>query len=358
MTTGKRQLVLASSRTDAQAWAEITAGQRPRLDYLAIADALGADVLDTRVSDGIPRWRRQVERALASDLTQADLAWGRRGAVSAWLSTSEKVGLPLALHGRSQVPHVLIAHNLRSARKRLLHRLTGVLRTGFQAIVCLSRSQEAFLRDVVNLPAARVHRLYDNVDTAFWRPEAGEAPDGDYVLAVGRENRDYGTALSAARKLGLPLTIVGSSLWSSRALGLDPSDLPANVTVRQEFLSYTDLRALYAGARLVVVPLHACDYAAGVNGALEAMAMGKASVVSGTEGLAEYVRDGETNRVVPPGDAAALADAIGALWDDAPARRAMGAAGRARVERGMSLDGYAAQVAEIVRDVMEEEKRS
>ncbi len=295
---------------------------------------------------------------LASDFAQADAAWRRRGLVGAWLSTSEKVGLPLALRGTAEVPHVLIAHNLRSARKKLLHRLTGVLRTGFRAVVCLSQSQETFLRDVVNLPAERVYRLYHNVDTEFWRPGPGDSAEGEYLLAVGRENRDYRTAVEAARKLGLPLTIVAGSLWSSRGLGMASSDVPVNVTVRQGFVSYTDLRALYAGARLVVVPLNACDYAAGSTGALEAMAMGKASVVTGTEGLAEYVRDGETNRVVPPGDAPAMADAVRALWDDAPSRRALGAAGRARVEQEMSLDGYAARLARIVRAVIEEEKRS
>lgn len=348
----RRPLVLASSRVTADALAEIAAGRRPRLDFLAVADALDADVLDTRGNDRLPPWRRQLESKLATDWGQAQTAHNRRGLYSAWLSTSEKAGLPLAFQN-ADTPHVLIAHNLTSARKRGLHRMTNVLRR-FDAVICLSATQEAYLRDEAGLDAGRVHRVWDNVDEQFFRPGAGDSAQGEYLLAVGRENRDYATLVDAARRLGLPLTIVASSLWSRRGVGLDPDALPPNVTLRRDFVSYQELRTLYENARLVVVPLGPCDYAAGVNGVLEAMAMGKASLVTQTRGLSEYVQAGTTSRLVPPGDAAALAGAIQALWADEAARRALGARGRARIEREMGMDAYAARIASIVRHVLKE----
>lgn len=353
--SARRPLVLASSRVAPDALAEIAAGSRPRLDFLAVAALLGADVLDTHGSDRLPPWQRRWETALATDWGQARTAHRRRGLYSAWLSTSEKVGLPLAFQD-ADIPHVLIAHNLTSARKRQLQRLTGVLKR-FGAIVCLSETQEAYLRNDVGLPAERVHRVRDNVDQEFFRP-GSEPAQGDYLLAVGRENRDYATLAEAARRLGLPLTLVASSLWSRRGVGLDPDALPPNVTVRQDFVSYGELRTLYENARLVVVPLDPCDYAAGVNGVLEAMAMGKASVVTQTRGLEEYVQDGLTSRLVPPGDVEALVGAIESLWLDEAARRAMGARGRTRVEREMSLDAYAARVASLVRQALKENTNS
>ncbi|MDQ2686919.1 MAG: glycosyltransferase family 4 protein [Armatimonadota bacterium] len=349
-----RPLVLASSRVSPDVPAEVASGQRPRLDVLAVAQALDADVLDTQASDRLPRWQRRLEAALATDWSQARAARSRRGLCSAYLSTSEKVGLPLALQG-VDVPHVLIAHNLMTARKRRLHRMTGVLRR-FDAIICLSATQEEYLRGEVGLEAGRVHRVWDGVDQQFFRPSAGEGAQGDYLLAVGRENRDYQTLVKAARRAGLPLTIVASSLWSRHGVGLDPDALPPNVTLRRDFVSYPELRTLYENARLVVVPLAPCDYAAGVNGVLEAMAMGKASVVTQTNGLAEYVQDGVTNRTVPPGDVEALADALRSLWADEAARRALGTQGRARVEREMSMDAYAARLTAIVRQAIENEQ--
>ncbi len=227
----RRPLVLASSRADAQALDEIARGLRPRLDYLCVAERLGGDVLDTSLSLHLPPWRQRMEGFLASDLTQAAAAWHGRKTAAVWFSASEKVGLPLALRGQGGPPHVLLAHNLITKKKRVLHRLTHVL-DRFDAVVCLSQMQARFLRDEIGLPPMRVHHIWDNVDEQFFRPSVPIVTDGKYILAVGRENRDYETLVEAARLLGLPLIIVASSLWSSQELSLGVSGLPTGVTLR------------------------------------------------------------------------------------------------------------------------------
>jgi glycosyltransferase involved in cell wall biosynthesis len=349
--TSKKTLVLASSRTAPKAWEEIAAGRRPRLDYLELAVALNGDVLDTQAGEAQAPWRKRVEHLLSSDIRQAQVAWGRRGLYDTLLSTSEKVGIPLGLH-RPKKPHILIAHNLNSVRKRQMQTLTGVLRWGVSDIICLSSSQEHFLLDEVGLAMERVHRMNHNVDTQFYRPESAE--DGGYLLAVGRENRDYPTLVAAARVLGLPTVIVASSLWARRGGALETNDLPPNVTLSQEFVSYTALRDLYAGARLIVVPLNECGYAAGSTGLLEAMAMGKPTVVSQTTGLEDYLQDEHTHRSVPSGDPRALAEVIAALWHDLPARTKMGQAARRLVENEMSMERYVSGVAAVVRHALRE----
>jgi glycosyltransferase involved in cell wall biosynthesis len=65
--------------------------------------------------------------------------------------------------------------------------------------------------------------------------------------------------------------------------------------------------------------------------ALEAMALERPVVASRTGGIPEAVRDGETGLLVPPDDAAALADAILTLFADPARCTAYGQAGRARV---------------------------
>ena len=71
---------------------------------------------------------------------------------------------------------------------------------------------------------------------------------------------------------------------------------------------------------------------------LEAMAAGLPVVASRVGGLAEVVAEGETGLLVPPGDPAALADALGRLIDDPQLRQRLGAAGRARAETHFTLD--------------------
>lgn len=64
---------------------------------------------------------------------------------------------------------------------------------------------------------------------------------------------------------------------------------------------------------------------------LEAMASGKPVIASDNGGSREMVVHGETGFIVPTGDVAALAAAIGTLVRDPALRARMGAAGRARV---------------------------
>ena len=59
------------------------------------------------------------------------------------------------------------------------------------------------------------------------------------------------------------------------------------------------------------------------------MACARPVVAARTGGLPEVVRDGETGYLVPPGDAAALAERLGALLGDEALRKRIGAAGRA-----------------------------
>jgi glycosyltransferase involved in cell wall biosynthesis len=73
---------------------------------------------------------------------------------------------------------------------------------------------------------------------------------------------------------------------------------------------------------------------------LEAMAAELPVVASRVGGLAELVVDGETGILVPPGDEAALAQALGRLVDDRELRRTLGTAGRARAESSFGLSAF------------------
>ncbi|RKE18238.1 glycosyltransferase [Streptomyces sp. TLI_171] len=75
---------------------------------------------------------------------------------------------------------------------------------------------------------------------------------------------------------------------------------------------------------------------------MEAMTSGLPSVVTRVGGMPEVLDDGVEGRLVPPGDPAALAAALGALAADAEVRGRMGAAAR---ERSKSFDVAGAQQA-------------
>ena len=70
---------------------------------------------------------------------------------------------------------------------------------------------------------------------------------------------------------------------------------------------------------------------------VEAMAMAKPVVAFAHGALPEIVVDGETGLLVPPGDEAAMAEAILALLRDPTRRAALGRAGRSRASEQFSV---------------------
>jgi L-malate glycosyltransferase len=99
---------------------------------------------------------------------------------------------------------------------------------------------------------------------------------------------------------------------------------------RLEYLGHQhDVRSIYHAADAVLMPSLSEGHPLT---ALEAMACGLPLVASRIGGLAEIVVEEETGLLVPPGDSAALADAVRGLASDRDRARALGAAGRRRVE--------------------------
>jgi glycosyltransferase involved in cell wall biosynthesis len=86
---------------------------------------------------------------------------------------------------------------------------------------------------------------------------------------------------------------------------------------------------------MVLPLLHArvpCGHVTIVN----AMYMSKAVVATASQGVADYIREGDNGLLVPPGDADALAQRIEQLWGDEALADKLGAAGRDFAERHCS----------------------
>lgn len=319
----------------------------PRMDYDEITQALGGTLMGYDLSDSAWYERiRRVETKIKLDLVEAWTAARQARDHSVIVSLSEKFAIPVAVllqARRPHIPHVVIGHKLSSGLKTRVFN-TWKLHQQFDHLICVSRAQSKYAIHKLGMSPERVHFVYDKVDHHFFVPQK-DVREGDYVLAVGQEQRDYQTLLRAVVGTGLRLIVVASSPWSTSEI-----DLAGDVNVEvHSRIPYTELRALYASARVVAVPLFDVDYAAGVNAALEAMSMGKPLIMSKTSGIEDYIVPSETGLYVTPGDADELHDAIHALWDTPGERLRLGKNARQAVEEGMNLDHYAARVAEIVR---------
>ena len=212
-----------------------------------------------------------------------------------------------------------------------------------------SRPQERYLLDEVGIEPQRARFLSDKVDHRFYTPAADPEP-GHYTLSVGREQCDYTTLIEALRDVPLPCVIVPGSSWSHRSL--TPLAVPEHIQIR-EGLRCAELRELYQDARVVVVPVNPeTDYAASVNGVLEAMSCGRAVVASEAPGLADYVEDGRDGRRVAVGDPLALRAVTEAVWEDTAQAERLGRAGRNTVEHQRTIDHFNRRVAESIASVV------
>lgn len=84
---------------------------------------------------------------------------------------------------------------------------------------------------------------------------------------------------------------------------------------------------------------------------MEALALGTPVVASDLSGVGELIVDGETGLLVPPGDPAALADAVERITLDAAMRHRLTCAGRRRVEERYDLSRNALQLATVLSGV-------
>ena len=200
-------------------------------------------------------------------------------------------------------------------------------------------------------PGARVALVRCGIDPARFRPAPG--PSNGRLLAIGRLAPQKGYEVLLAALARLPpaqrpvIDVVGEGTLRAEieaaiaALGLAPwlrlLDARDSAWIAAEGPRYQGFVAPY-----VITPEG--DRDTGPIVAKEAMAMGLPIVASALMGLKETVAPG-SGRQVPPGDVAALGEALAWLAGLTPAeRRALGAAGRAHVEAGFTLQAQAASL--------------
>ncbi len=166
---------------------------------------------------------------------------------------------------------------------------------------------------LAGLPNVRVVPI--GVDTERFTPGPGE--EGDYFLFVGRFRKYKGidVLLDAWSRLEGPgLVMVGDG-----PLGPHARCRAEQEGLRVDFPGTVDdsrLIRLYRGARALVLPSTHRSEAYGMV-QLEAMACGTPVISTSLDTGVRWVnRAGVTGLTVPPGDAAALASAVGRMMDD------------------------------------------
>ena len=258
-------------------------------------------------------------------------------------------------------PQVLTAHDIIpreprpgqiAATRRLVARL--------DAVVAHSEHGAKRLRGELGVPADRVHVIpHGAFDYLTRQPGERPLPDelaavkGPVVLFFGllRPYKGLDVLLEAFREIeGAELWVVGMPRMPLEPLREAAARAASPVRFVDRFVTDPEIPAYFRRADLVVLPYREIDQ----SGVLyTALAFGKPMVLSEVGGFPALAEQHGAARLVPPGDASALRNAIDQLLRDEPARRELAEAAAHAAAGPFSWDHIAERTLALYRELLE-----
>jgi len=222
-----------------------------------------------------------------------------------------------------------------------LFRLYRLLLRRAARVLTYSQPEAAALRTMFDLPEVRFVPF--GVEAEFF---AIRRPSGENPLAFGLDHRrDWPTLFAAAA------TYTGGIDLVANPDVLRRKAIPSNVRLLPPEPVH-ELRERLAAAPFVVLPVRENNYSGGTISLLQAMAAGKAVIVSRTAAVREGygLADGENCLLVPPGDGAALAEAMERLRNDRDLAARLGAEAASHVRRRFTVAHLADALDRLLRE--------
>jgi glycosyltransferase involved in cell wall biosynthesis len=194
----------------------------------------------------------------------------------------------------------------------------------------------------LGLPLHRVRFVPLGVDADFFiLPSPHRSDGGTDVLAVGtNEGKDYPTLMAALGR-GRHCLVATDGVNA----GIVRRSTTSGVVRLEHDMSIAELRERYARAGRCVISFRETSFSSGKTVLLELMATGVKPIVSDVSGIRDYVRDGETTEVVPPGDPRALAAVLSQPSPQDPMIRD-------HVRESFSSRRFSRDLAAVCREVM------
>lgn len=263
-----------------------------------------------------------------------------RGAMEAALSARRRKNAVLASH----LPEMAAATNI--MRRRICPRVPQIafafnftdlpqgerlafFRDGLRGIdefVVHSRYERELYAEAFDLPEERFRFVPWAMGTPGRTPDLkpGMVPSTDYFAAIGGEGRDYRLLAQVMRSRPALQAVIVARPYSVAGI-----DFPANVRVFTN-LPGPDTWRIANESRGMIVPLKSDRTACGHITLVGSQLLGLPLVITQSRGVSDYVADGETARVVPAGDAAAMGAALD--WIVANPAEAAAMADKARLK--------------------------
>jgi len=219
-------------------------------------------------------------------------------------------------------------------------------------VVVIGTFWRDFAVRTLGLDPAHVALIHNGAPQAPWRERAASA--APRLLMLGELGPRKGTPELLA---ALAAPELKSRAWSAVLAGNGPVEkyraeaaalgLGGRAAL-PGWQSAEQVRALLEAADVFVLPSRQEGLPIAI---LEAMAVGAAVISTPVGAIPDAIVAGETGLLVPPGDGAALAQAIARLVDDPALRARLAAGARRRFEAMFTIDRTADAVAALYREL-------
>ena len=246
---------------------------------------------------------------------------------------------------------IFIPMGLYSRNLPIVSRLFYPILYSNTVLLPISKEEEIELNNKLFL--SKIIYLPFGVDQDFWTMGKidKKSQEQQYILSIGNdENRDYEHLISIWRP-EFPLLKIITSLPVS-------AELPYNIEViggdwRTNLISDEGIRDYFRNSLFVIIPLKETSQPAGQSAALQAMACGKAVILSRISGLwdRKYLKHMEVCYLVEPYDSEGMIKAIRFLKEFPEQAQRIGTNARHLIEARYNTKNLATYLEAIIKEI-------
>jgi len=247
----------------------------------------------------------------------------------------------------------LIHHPVKSILKNKL--IFTVLYGGHDKLVCLSSQVKKQLEDEFDVPIWKLDLIEWGVDLSFYDIEEthtlGDEPA--FIVSAGKTYRDHDTLVKAFINQNYNLRLYCSEESAPTISALSPNIKIQYNHQTNNVISYTNLLAEYKRAYAVAIPLNASSNLAGLTSLLDAMAMGKAVIMTRNRYIDIDIEKEGIGIWVEEKDVKGWQQAISYLVEHPSETMEMGKRGRNLCETKYNLEVFSSNLANILKGALE-----
>lgn len=220
-------------------------------------------------------------------------------------------------------------------------------------VICYSTFESKFLSDLFGLAktifASTLYGGNFNIPKDLLIKQGGKP---SYIVSAGRSGRDYGLLCEAVKDLSVKLHIICDSSHAMKGL-----KCPSNVTILRDCHGLSYIQEL-AGADIVLLPLKEDKVSSGQMVLLDAMALGKAVIITETVTTVEYGEHLKTCYFVKLGSVDEIRTAINFIYENLYIMESIGHEGKQRYANFHSIEPFVSSLVEAIELIAQKAARN